>query len=691
MDFKDNDPVFRSFFDHAVEGIFLTTPAGKYLIVNRRLAAIYGFDSPEELVKHFENIQTQLYVDPRRRDTFIREVQTHGELMQFESEIRRKDGSIIWISENARTVKDENGRVLYYEGTVTDITERKRMEAALERQQLFYHQLFFNSPLAMVLLDADRNVMACNPSFEQLFGYRLYEIQQKSVREKIIPGSLLAEAENYRAAILGGISAPKETLRKHRDGREIPVSLQAFPVIVENAIAGIYYIYEDITERKNYEITITRQAFHDSLTGLPNRNLFNERLKRAIERSKRRGSYHYAVVLLDLDRFKKVNDTLGHMAGDELLCHVSDILEKCVRSVDTAARLGGDEFALILEEFLTKQDVLHILDRIHSLLGEPIEIMGSTIHAAASMGIVLSTEHYTSAEDLLRDADIAMYRAKEHRKPYEFFSQDMQKELLEIMEIESSLKEALKNNELQLYYQPIVTLAGNRLEGFEALLRWMHPERGMISPDRFIPIAEDTGMILPIGKWVIREACRQLQAWSRENPQLKNLIMSVNVSIRQFTQIDLAEEVRQALARFEIKPAQLRLEITESTLIRDLDEVLIVIQSLKEMGVKIAIDDFGTGYSSLSYLQHLPIDCLKIDRSFISGGKNSADAFHIVKSVTTLARSLGISVVAEGVEDSRQRDLLIGLECDNAQGFLYSEPMNAGEAKIWATEQGFNY
>lgn len=688
MEPRPDDSVYRSFFDHSVEGIFLTTPAGKYLLVNRRLAEIYGFTSSEELIEYFTNIKTELYVDPHRRDEFVREVETNGSVYQFESQVRTKGGSIIWISENARQVKDANGNVSYYEGTVVDITERKLLQAAMDRQRAFYEQLFHNSPLSMVLMDADRNVIECNSSFEHLFGYSLAELKAGSMRELIVPQDLLLESENYRVAILSGITIPKETLRLHKDGRSIPVTMQAFPVIIENSIAGIYYIYEDITERKTYEDTITRQAFHDPLTALPNRNLFNERLNRAVERSKRRDSYHFALVLMDLDKFKKINDTLGHLMGDQLLCHVGNILRSCVRAVDTAARMGGDEFALILEEFQSKQDVLTILDRIQTLLREPVSIMGHVLQTSGSMGIVINTEDYSTGEELMRDADIAMYRAKEHRKPYQFFSIEMQQELMATMEIETDLKQALTREELSLHYQPIVSLAQNRLEGFEALLRWEHPVHGMMPPERFIPIAEDTGLILSIGNWVIMEACRQLRHWMDEDESLRNLVMSVNVSIRQFTQIDLPAEISKTLKYYDLEPARLRLEITESMLIRDLDEIVSVLRKLKSMGVKLAIDDFGTGYSSLSYLKDLPVDCLKIDRSFISGDDQSPDSYQIVKSVTAMAQTLGMTVVAEGVEEKYQQELLRDLHCDNAQGFLYSRAIKGDSIAAWIRTNG---
>ncbi|MCB1172966.1 MAG: EAL domain-containing protein [Leptospiraceae bacterium] len=688
MEFQYDDSIYKVFFENSTAGIFLSSPAGRYLLVNERLAAIYGFGSPAEMKEYFHNIKTELYIDPERRDEFVQLIESEGAIYQFESQIRRKDGQVIWISENARLVRDDQGRTVYYEGTVVDITSRKAMEAEVERQQQIYEQLFNNSPLATVLVDQHRNAINCNAAFEQLFGLDSAEISGRALYQKIIPPELIADAENHRVAILSGHSAPRETERLHRDGSRIPVSIHAFPVIRDNVMAGLYYIYEDITERKEYENTIRHQAFYDSLTGLPNRNLFTERLNHAVERLRRRGSYQFALVLMDMNNFKRINDTLGHQMGDKFLAHVAGILQGAIRTVDTAARLGGDEFAILLEEFQSQKDVMYILERVHQKLGLGVEIDGHQLQASGSMGIVMDTANYSSSEDLVRDADIAMYHAKEHGKPWQFFNFDMQRELLEITAIERELEAALTEGQFQLYYQPIVSLTNEQLQGFEALIRWEHPQKGMIPPERFIPIAEDTGLILAIGNWVLEESCRQMQAWNRENPANSNLWVSVNVSLHQFTRIDLASQVSDILTKYNVAPSQIRIELTESLLMRDPDLIVRVMHRLRELGVKLAIDDFGTGYSSLSYLNKLPIDVLKIDRSFINGSQSSGDTVQIIRSLTTLARNLGLSVVAEGVEEYQQRDLLRDLHCDNAQGYLYSRPMKPAFIQDWIRDQG---
>jgi Amt family ammonium transporter len=672
---------FRSIFENAVEGIFQTTPAGRYLDVNPSLARIYGFATPAELIEHFKDIKNQLYVDPGRRDDFVRIMDAYNEVWSFESRIRKKNGEIIWISENARAIYNEEGDIDHYEGTVVDVTERKRAEEALEAQRAFFRQLFENSPQAIVLIDSKRNVLDANKGFEELFGYRATDVQGFGVRAFIVPEDLLTECENFRAAILSGNTVQRETYRRHRDGRLIPVSMIGFTVKSGDAAGGIVYIYQDISERKAFEEQITHQAFHDSLTDLPNRSLFSERLERALTRGRRRGDYQYAVLMIDLDKFKAVNDSLGHAAGDMLLVEIAGRLKSCMRSVDTVARLGGDEFAVILEEFKAKREVLSVAERLHEALRRPCTICGNEVFPGASIGIVLRTKEYGCAEDVLRDADIAMYRAKELGKPFMIFDRKMHKEILETISLEAELRDALTRGQLVLHYQPIVNVDSRALEGFEALVRWNHPIRGIVPPAKFIPLAEETGIILPLGRFVIAEACRQLGQWQKTIPGAEHLSVSVNVSCRQFVRDGLVEHVAQVLEESGIDPARLKLEITESVLMQDTRHSISELNRLKALGVRIAVDDFGTGYSSLSYLRQLPIDHLKIDRSFISGTDNPDDNIQIVKSIISLARNLGLTVIAEGVEREDQFARLQNVRCDKAQGYMFSRPVDSNAAE----------
>lgn len=672
---------YQSIFTNAVEGIFLTTPNGTYLDVNPALAHIYGFASPEELIAYFKDIRRQLYVDPGRRDEFTRILETHQEVTGFESEVRRKDGSIIWITENARAIYGEGGQIAYYEGTVMDITMRRRAEHDLEIQRAYFSQLFANSPQGIVIIDNQRNIVSCNRGFEELFGYRAGDIVGFGVCSLIVPDELLEECENVRSSVLEGKTVQCETNRRHRDGRIIPVAMIGFAVRVGEDINGIIYIYQDISERRSFEEQITHQAFHDALTGLPNRTLFADRLDRALERSRRKPGHLSALMLIDLNKFKSVNDTLGHPAGDQLLILVGRRLMSCLRATDTVARLGGDEFAIIVEEFSSPGELQKMAERIHALLCKPFALNGSEIVSGGSIGIVPSFSGYSSAQNLLRDADIAMYRAKQQGQGMVLFDVRMHQELLEAISLENELRTVLETGGLSLYYQPIVSVCEERLEGFEALLRWNHPLRGMIPPSRFIPVAEETGMIVELGKWVLDEACRQLRHWQDRFPQASALTMSVNVSVRQFAKPGLVEHILATLDRHRLHPGSLKVEITESVIMQEASAIVGELKRLRAYGVKISIDDFGTGYSSLSYLQSMPIDHLKIDRSFISNFDNSQDNDQIVKSIIAIARSLGLSVIAEGVERRSQLEKLRSLNCDTAQGFMFSRPCDAQAAE----------
>lgn len=677
------DSVYRQLFIDAVEGIFLTTPDGRYLEVNPALAKIYGFSSSSELINHCQDIKRQLYIDPERRDQFIQQLERDDKVIGFESQVRKKDGTIIWITENARAVYNDAGTIGYYEGTVMDITDRKQAEADLEIQRAYFSQLFANSPQAIIIIDTSRNVVNCNLGFEELFGYRAVDIIGFGMRALIVPDDLMVECEKLRNTVLAGKSIQCETNRRHRNGTLIPVDMIGFPIWVGGAINGIIYIYQDISERKSFEAQITHQAFHDALTGLPNRTLFGERLERAMERSRRRQDLLYAVLMIDLNKFKAVNDSLGHTAGDQLLIEVSKRLTSCVRAVDTVARLGGDEFAIILEEFSSGKELRKVARRIHSVLCQSFSLLGNEIIPGASIGVVPKIAVYASGDEVLRDADIAMYRAKQQGKGIVLFDKRMHQELMESINLEAELREMLTKegcSGLVLHYQPIVDVVNEQLEGFEALVRWDHPLRGLVPPDRFIPLAEETGLIVDLGKWVISEACRQLKMWQEIVPSARQLTISVNVSGRQFAKPGLVEHVTEALRVNNLAPACLKIEVTESILMDDLNRTITELNRLRKLGVQIAIDDFGTGYSSLSYLRRMPIDHLKIDRSFVRGLENTKENDQIVRSIITLARSLGLTVIAEGVENRDQLDRLRTLDCDKAQGFMFSRPVDKDQA-----------
>lgn len=667
---------YRVLFENAVEGIFMTTPEGRYLDVNPALAGIYGFDSPSELIEHFRDISQQLYVAPGRRDQYKELMLQNGEVWDFQSQIYRKDGSVIWISENSWAVYGEEG-LEYYQGTVVDITERKEAQAALETQRAYFRQLFENSPQAICLLDPQGTIRDVNRGYEELFGHTAEELRGELNRKVLVPEDLQFEARMFNTSVTSGHPVQSETFRLDKRGRRVPVSVLGFPVRIGQNVAGIYYIYTDVTQRKEYEAQLSHQAFHDPLTGLPNRALFLERLDRAVERARRRPDYRFAIFMIDLNRFKLVNDSLGHQAGDRLLMETARRMAGCIRSVDTVARLGGDEFAVLLEEYARPADVTEVAERIHKIMESPFNLEGQTIVSSASIGIVLKTRDYDCAEDILRDADIAMYRAKAQDKAmYKIFNKKMHEETSENLRLENELRLAIRNGELALYYQPIVSVCEQELTGFEALVRWNHPRRGLVPPSRFIPLAEETGLIIPLGQWVLSEACRQMRQWQEEHPNTAHLTVSVNLSIRQLVQKELVPFVQSVLEETGLSPSNLKLEITESAFMQDAKVSLEVLRGLKALGIKLVVDDFGTGYSSLSYLQLMPLDMLKIDRSFISG-KSSEESRQIVRTIIALARNLGLHVVAEGVEQEDQLCRLVEERCDEAQGFMFSRPLEA--------------
>lgn len=432
-------------------------------------------------------------------------------------------------------------------------------------------------------------------------------------------------------------------------------------------------------------------AFHDALTGLPNRALLIDHLKLAMERSRRREGHLFAVLFLDLDRFKNINDSLGHNIGDQLLIAIARRIETCLRPTDTVARLGGDEFAILLDGLDDSKNAVYVAERIRESLMQPFDLSGHEVYTTTSIGIALSSTHsthYEQPENLLRDADTAMYRAKENGKArYELFDTVMHARAVSLLNLENDLRRAVERREFQVYYQPIIMLETREIAGFEALIRWNHPERGFVSPAEFIPLAEETGLILEIGQWVLREACRQIQQWQWLAPNEKPLTMAVNLSGKQFKQPDIIEQIKKTLQETNCDPRTLKIEITESAVMENAEAATQMLTQLRDLGVQISIDDFGTGYSSLSYLHRFPVTTLKIDRSFIgrmgAGDENS----EIVRTIMTLAVNLGMDVVAEGVETEEQLRQLTALKCEYGQGYLFSKAVDAKTAQALLQER----
>ena len=557
-------------------------------------------------------------------------------------------------------------------------SEAARSEAEASQQRL--HSLVQNARDLIVIVDADSRITYVSPAAEQVWAYAPDALlgtafgQLVHADDRVTAGSVLAEAHRQPGTNLDG-----EMRLHYADGAWRDCEITVTNRFGQPAVHGIVLTCHDITERKAYEQQLTRMAFRDSLTGLANRALLLDRLERALDSSYRHGQA-VAVVFLDLDNFKVVNDSLGHEQGDTLLVEVANRLDGCLRAGDTAARLGGDEFTLLLEH-ASEADAVTLAGRVVEALRSPVQLADRSVVVSGSLGVALSTPSSKERpETLLRRADLAMYQAKaEGKGRWAVFDPSLETRALERLELEGDLRHALAHDEFRLVYQPIVSLGDNRIVEVEALLRWWHPSRGVVSPLQFIPLAEETGVIESLGVWVLEQACRQARAWQDQYPSDPPLVMGVNLSARQLQQPDLLALVERILREVGIAPSTLKLEITESAIMQDPDAATRTLQALKDLGIRLAVDDFGTGYSSLSYLRRFPVDTLKIDRSFIDGiGRDNHDTA-LVRSIIGLANMLGLTVTAEGVETPTQQWCLQQLGCDRVQGYLFAKPLPAPE------------
>lgn len=529
---------------------------------------------------------------------------------------------------------------------------------------------------ALVLLVAHRD-----PWHELPQGFTMTAVGVSGVVALVIARQIIVLMENAQLA--------RELQAELAERRRAQEALQRLNAELEQRVHERTHELQRLNQQlRQSEDRLMRDATHDALTGLPNRPLFMDRLDRAVERAKRHGDYVFAVLFLDFDGFKVINDSLGHAAGDLFLTEIARRLQRCVRTADTIGRLGGDEFVILLEDIGGEADAASAAERIQAELAQPFSLEGHRVFTSASIGIVLSNVGYSHPVDILRDADIAMYRAKSLGKArHVIFDARMRARAVERLQMESELRNALERHEFQLEYQPIVMLHANRITGVEALLRWYHPQRGLVAPADFIPIAEETGLIVPLGNWVLREACRQMRDWHVYYPMQPPLTVSVNLSARQFKQADLAEQVARILSETGLPVQCLKLEITESTIMDDAETASITLAQLRALGIQLQIDDFGTGYSSLSYLHRFPINTLKIDRAFISRISAEGDNAPIARTIVSLAHELGMNTIAEGVETDYQLAHVRLLGCEQVQGYLISRPLNRHALTEFIAEQ----
>jgi diguanylate cyclase (GGDEF)-like protein/PAS domain S-box-containing protein len=548
-----------------------------------------------------------------------------------------------------------------------------------------FHELFENLPIACLSFNERGEILDWNAAAEALYGWTAQQARGQTLWKTIVREEDHDTARDQAARAFAGENfVATEWQHMCADGRTCTVSSNTFPICSESGkVVAVVSAAIDISARKRAEERLERHAFHDRLTGLPDRTLFLERVQAALRRSRQTEASEFAVLFINLDRFKIANESLGHGGGDHVLISTARKLEACAAPGDTVARLGGDEFAILLADIKSEDEVLQVVDRIQKRMALPLTINGQEFFLSASIGIVLSRASHARAEDVLRDAHTATDRAKSSGKGrYEIFDKGMPSRTHLLLQLESDLRRALARNELRMEYQPIVSLATGLIDGFESLVRWNHPERGAVSPGQFIPLAEETGLIIPIGFWALRESCAQLSRWQKgQRVRALPLTVSVNLSPVQFALPNLVDQIKQTIKRTEVDSAYLKLEITESSIMDNTEAAIEMVSQLKAIGIKISLDDFGTGYSSLSHLHRFPFNTLKIDQSFVSRMDTSEKHSEIVRAIIALGHSLNMDVIAEGVENSTQLAQLRALNCHYGQGYFFAAGMDAISAQ----------
>ena len=562
------------------------------------------------------------------------------------------------------------------ERSIRHALERKRSEDALITAKEYAENLINSSIDMVIATNKDKMITEFNPAAQIIFGYSKQDVLYQ-------PISLLfahfKEWQHINRILEQDKVFSGEVIKKKKNGETFHTYLSASVLRnLKGHETGIIAITRDITRQKRLESQLFYNAYHDALTGLPNRTHFTNHLERLIERTRTNRGNSFAVLFLDIDRFKVINDSLGHTIGDKLLISVAERLKECMRHNDIVARFGGDEFVILLDEINGSACTKSIAEKILKRLKEPFCLDGHTVFTSSSIGIVLCDEYYDRPEDIMRDADTVMYRAKSNGKSnYVMFDKEMHSHAIKVLHLEADLQKAITNNEFIMHYQPIVSLADGKIVGTESLIRWEHPQRGLVSPKEFIPLAEETGMIEPIGRWVIKEALSQSKIWCDSG--YSNLFVSVNVSARQFKNHNLTESIQRILDETGMHVRNFSLEITESTVMEDMDRSIKTLKELREIGVKIMLDDFGTGFSSINNLRFLPVDGIKIDLSLTKDIATNSDAATIAKAIVSMAHGLNKKVIAEGVETEAQIDFLRSHNCNLAQGYFFGKPMPAHE------------
>jgi diguanylate cyclase (GGDEF)-like protein/PAS domain S-box-containing protein len=685
---QKNLSLLTSTFEATADGILVVDRNNNIVTYNKQFIEMWQI--PEHIINTRQNEKTLNHVVSQLTNAqeFLettKRLVAHPETKNYDI-LKCKDGKIYERYSHPQIL---DGKVVGRVISFRNITERKQVEEALTESEYKLRTLLESMNEGLVQVNNDDTIEFVNDRFCEMTGYRRVELIGKIGYDIFLDLEGRRIVDEVNKERLQGVSSHYELCIRKKSGERMWTIVGGAPIInAEGIVTGTMGVFTDITERKIAEERLLHDALHDNLTGLANRKLFINHLQKAIERGKRNEQSSYAVLFLDFDRFKVINDSLGHAAGDSLLIQIARRLESSLRSGDLLARLGGDEFTILLNELRETDDAVQVAERIHNDLNIPFIIGEQEIFMSASIGIALGNGAHNSADDMLRDADIAMYRAKSKGKAqHQIFDQAMHKYAINKLQLETEMHHALQRGEFSLYYQPIINLETNNLIGFEALVRWEHPERGMVPPNEFIPMAEENGLVIPLGRWILYESCRQLREWQLNNPWMQSLTMSVNLSCKQFLQNDLIEQVIASLVSTQLEPRCLKLEITESHLMENSQMSVTALHRLKECGVELCLDDFGTGYSSLSYLHRLPVSFLKVDRSFITRMIESRENREIVQTIIKLAQNLKMKVIAEGIESVDQFMLLKQLGCEYGQGYLISAPLDGNKAGIFISKQ----
>ncbi|HEX7900393.1 MAG TPA: EAL domain-containing protein [Planctomycetota bacterium] len=680
---RDSEALYHSLVDTLPQNVFRKDLDGRLTFVNRKYCETTGLPAEALLGKSdFDLYPAELARKYREDD--LRVVKA-GRLIEAVEEHQPPGRERRVIRVLKSPVRDSRGYILGVQGVFWDETDLVRAQEDLRRSEERFALAMEGAHDGLWDWDFLKNEVYFAPRWKAQLGYEDGEIGHNPDEwfNRVHPDDVRRLQEEVDAHAEGrAIHLECEYRIRHKEGHWVWMLARGMAVRAPGGkSARMAGSQTDISQRKRAEEQLVRQAFTDTLTGLPNRALFMDRLSQTLRRGRRKAETPFSAIVLDVDRFKDVNDSLGHANGDQLLVAIARRLENCVRPGDTVARLGGDEFAILLEDMQDEGDAVTVARRVQNQVALPFVLEGQEVFTSVSMGLAPGTG-YEKPEDLLRDADTAMYRAKERgRACYEVFDQGMHARAVARLQLETDLRRALERKEFRVFYQPIVSLRTDRLVGFEALVRWQHPSRGLMSPAEFLPLAEETGLILPIDLWVLREACRQTGYWQMKYSQNPPLRVNVNLSSKQFVRSSLLGEIKDILAESAFDPASLTLEITESVLMEDSAAVRAMLERIRGLGIKLYLDDFGTGYSSLGYLHRFPIDSLKIHHSFV-GAMGQEEHGQLVRTITTLAENMSLGVVAEGVETADQLRRLRELNCDRVQGYLFSRPVASPAAEL---------